>query len=926
MFWRPSTEPPNLSRWLLSLLAAPDSRRYLLDDLQDEFERRVDAEGRRAACRFYRSQALASLRPMVLRKLRQVTAERRRPRSLSAPVGWRPRVSVPHDPTVHGAPMKDLTSDLRLALRTCFQQPLPTLLIVLSLGIGIGGSIAAYTLGKSLFFGSEPLDDVVRIYTSKGADKYGHTSAPDYLDLTQDVEAFDRTALFNIGSIALHRGEDRHPLVVEMVSDDYFAITRLQPALGRLPSAEEIRLDGAAQLIVLGYDLWKTEFGSDSEIIGRTVRADGKPFTVVGVGPKDYASRIMGFRVDAWVPIGVEGGIFNTSPGGLADRRQRLYMPLAGLRSGASPAQARAQMENLAERLRTEYPEAWKAETGPARYFVAEVDDGSRFSPQGRRTIVTFFALLGLICGLVLLVGCSNAAGLALARGQRRRREMAVRLSIGASRFRLIRMLLIESALPAAAAGGVGVAVARLLTGLLRTPELPIDLPVGLEAQQDGWVLLVALGLSAVSTVAFGLVPAMESARTDLILSLKGDAVGGSGRGLVLRRVLIVGQVALAVVFVVVAASLTRVATRLGVSDLGFDVDRLAVMSRRLSDGQISGVDAPTALRQMQETLTARAEIEAVAVASGAEGTFLVNSLGDKVIAGDGGAATDGRVDFVAHNTVSDEFFEVLGIPVLQGQSFAQRAGRKDVAVINRAFAERYWPGENAIGRSFSAQNPEEQETPPVWLEVIGVAADGAYVQAGVTSSPFYWRPFDPTQHRWALLVARATASSGEALQVLQREVPVPDGEPILVAPRTYRSMVDAQLASFRLASHWVGGVGALGLFLAVVGIYGLVSFIVGLRQRELAIRQALGATGNQIVLGVAQGGLSLAVIGFVAGLIPALLLCRGLASLAPGIGSFDPPVILISAVLVGAATLWASAWPARRAAVASPGLRLKDS
>ncbi len=821
--------------------------------------------------------------------------------------------------------MDDLRSDLRLAFRTCIQQPLPTLLIVLSLGIGIGGSIAIVASGKSLFFGAEPLQDVVRIYTTKGEDSYGDTSAPDYEDLSHDVEAFAQTALFRIGSVALHRGEDRHPLMVELVAGDYFAITQLQPTLGRLPAGDEIPLRGADRLIVLGFDLWATEFGSDPTIVGRSLRVDGKPFTVVGVGPEGYASRLLGLRVDGWVPIGIEGGIYNVTSIGLADRRQRQYRTLAALRPGTPLTQARAQMENLADRLSAEHPDAWKAETGPARRFVAEADNGSRLPPQGRPPMIALFGFLGLICGLVLLVGCSNAAGLALARGQRRRREMAVRLSIGASRSRLVRMLLIESAIPAAAAGAVGMAVARVLTGLLRAPELPIDIPLGLEVTQDGSTLWVALGLSAASTVFFGLIPALEGARTDLVQSLKGDAAGGSGRGLLMRRVLISAQVALAVIFVVTAASLTQAAGRLEVADLGFDVDRLAVMSRRLSDGQLAGTAAPMALREMQETLAARPGVQGVAFASGAEGTFLADDLGHRVTAGNGAPTIDSEAEFVPFNAVSDEYFEVMGIPVQQGQSLARRAGREDVAVVNRAFAERYWPGENALGRGFHVRDPEAQEGPAAWLEVIGVAADGAYVQAGVTSLPYFWRPFDPAKERLALIMARGEAGAEAALQVLRRDVEVPDSEVTLVAPRTYRSMVDAQLATVRLTSRLIAGVGALGLFLAVVGIYGLVSFIVGLRRRELAIRQALGATHRQIVLGVARGGMRLSVVGFVVGLPLALLLSRGLTDLAPGVGALDPLVVLGSALLVGATTLWASAWPARRAAAKAPGLRLND-
>lgn len=817
--------------------------------------------------------------------------------------------------------MHDLLSDLRLAVRTCLKQPLPTLVIILSLGLGIGGTTAIYSFGRALLFTGDPLPDVVRVYSAGTDDAYGDTSAPDYLDVQAEVDAFESTALFRLGGAELRDGDSQRRLLVELVADDYFGITRLTPSLGRLPGPSETALHGAEPVVVLSHDLWRSQFGSDPDIEGRVLRIDGRPFTVVGVGPEGYSSRLMGLRIDAWLPLGVDGGFYNVGAGGLADRSEREYRVLGRLYEGDSPAHARAQLALLADRLRGEHPEAWTDSEGTAGRFTVLADDGSRVPPQGRAPLAVILGLVGVACGLVLLIACSNAAGLALARGQRRRREMAVRLSVGASRTRLVRMLLVESAIPALAAAAIGVAVSRLLTGLLRAPTLPIDVPLGWQVAQDGKVLLFALAVGFVATLLFGLAPALEGARTDLVVSLKGDAEGGSGRGMTLRRVLIVGQVALAVIFVVTSLVMWRGAGRLDTPDLGFDVDRLALMSRGLTKGELAGDGKQAALETLRDRLLARPEIDAVEFASSAESTFLSEEGERKVEVG------DRESEPVTSNAVTETYFETFGISLVRGTAFDEHPGRRDIAVVNQAFARRFAAelGPDVLGRRFRLYDPRSGRADLRGVEIVGVAADGAYIDAADLDRPYVWTPFDADAQPWAIVTVRGSESAETALQALREVSPLSEGELSLVAPRTYQSMVEAKGAAVTAASRWVGGIGALGLLLALMGIYGLVSYIVGLRRRELAIRQALGATPRRLVLGVAGGGMRLAAVGFAVGLGPALLLAWALGDIAPGTRPFDVVALLTSALIVAAATLWASAWPARRIATGVPGQGVSD-
>lgn len=921
MFWRPSTEPPRLSRWLLAALTSRANRRYLLDDLQDEFEERVGRDGREAACRFYRRQARESVGPLLATLLRSLV-HRRPGADPGVGVRWRPRVTVHHQPSLHGAPMRDLFSDLRLAVRTCLQRPMPTIVIVLSLGLGIGGTTAIYSFSRALLFGAEPLPDVVRVYTAAASDPtkaFGNVSAPDYLDVRSDVGSFEATAMFRVGGVEMNTGGARRRLLVELVADDYFGITRLVPTLGRLPAAEETALRGASPVVVLGYDLWNTEFAADPAIVGRSLRMDGKIFTVVGVGPQGYSSRLMGFRVDAWLPAGIDGGIANIGDGGLENRGERNYGVLARLNDGGTPARARAQLEVLSQRLGREHPEHWVDVDGGVRGFSLLEDDGSRVPPEARAPILALLGLIGLACVLVLLIACSNAAGLALAQGQRRRREMAVRLSMGASRLRLVRMLLIENAVPALTAAALGVVVARGLTGLLRQPALPIDVPLGWQVAQDGGVLLFALSLGLVSTLLLGLAPALEGARTDLVTSLKGDASGGSGRGMWLRRVLIVGQVSLAVVFVVVASVMMGSAGRLDTSNLGFDADRLAVMSRGLVQGELAGEGKLEALEALRQQLLARPEIDGAEYSVSAESTLLAGEFDLKVGLG------EREPELVAYNAVSETYLETLGIPLQRGSSLDAYSGRQDVAVVNQSFVRRFESELPAgvIGNRFRLIDPDGGQADVRYMEIIGVAADGAYVNPAQRDEPYFWMPFD-AEERFAILTVRGSETADLALQALREESKLGEGEVPLIAARTYRSLVDAQTSAVTTASQWLGGIGVLGMLLALMGIYGLVSYIVSLRGRELAIRQAVGASPQQLVLGVAVGGLRLAAVGFVLGLVPALLLVRNLGELVPGIRALDPVPLVLSAVVVALATLWASAWPARRVASGVPGHELR--
>ncbi|HSM07184.1 MAG TPA: ABC transporter permease, partial [Longimicrobiales bacterium] len=530
---------PAFWRWLVGWATPPDDRDALLEDLDEDFEILAGRDGLSGARRWYRAQVLRSLPPLLRLRLRT----RRSP----GPAGDRSAVGG------------DLLRDVRIALRVHGKAPLVSAVVVVSLALGIGVTTTVFSFSRSMLLpGSGGVDDpagFVALYTSDDeGTPWGMTSFPDFLDLRESVPALGSLAAVRLGIVEGVRDGQPRRMLTELVTEEYFSVLGVSPRLGRTFAAEETRLGSAERVLVLAHHVWTDEYGADPGVLGRELVLDGQPFTVVGVAPESLRSRFLQLRVDAWIPLGIPGGTYHATPTELQDRRDREYALVGRVAAGVTPEQLESQLDAAAARLGATYPVAWTDDHSEPRRLSSLGEAESRIPPPFRAVVGGFSLVLLAGAGLVLLVACSNVAGLLLARAHARRREMAVRVSLGASRLRIVRMLLAEGLVLAGIGGALGIGGAVWAAGRLSHIPLPGDLPtLSLSMPVDWPVLLFAALVATGSALLFGLVPALEAARSEAIRPGSEGLRTGRHRSR-LRRGLVAVQVAGSVVFLSASA------------------------------------------------------------------------------------------------------------------------------------------------------------------------------------------------------------------------------------------------------------------------------------------------------------------------------------------------------------------------------------
>ena len=899
--------PPRLARFMLALAFDEEHRQFALADLDDDFERDVQQMGVRQARSRYRAQVLRSFGPAIQLRLRQLlkTSPGRRSgqsnhRSTTQPNG--------------GFGMRHLVADVRYACRTLLKTPIAMLVTVTSLGIGIGAATFVFTVTNALMFhapsGVSSASGLVSIYTSD-EDLYDGNSFPDYRSIVESVSSFDGVTAIRFGAVNLSDEKPPRRLFAEIVAGNYFSVLGVSLPLGRGFLPEESLIGAAERVVVISDRLWKEQFGGDPGALGQSLRLDGHSFTVVGVAPPGMVSRILSFKVDVWVPLGIPGGTFRATPQALANRGDRDFQVVAQLADGASVARAQAELTVLAENLNAAYPEEWQDQQGDSRVLTVLSDEESRLPPPMKAVLGTLSALLFSVAGMILLIACSNVAGIFLARANQRRREMAVRVSLGASRRRLIGMLLTESLIPAVAGGLLGIAVAVGATRTLETVQLPIGIPLEFDFALDSRVLLFATLLSLAASLVFGLTPALQASRPDLVPSLK-NVSGTSGKRpgkFGMRNLLVVAQVASSLVLLVGAGVAIRTLQSATAVDLGFSPERAAIMSKTLANNEALPDDIVRAAKEHQAQLEALADVEAAHVVATAEGTIIANLSTAEVVVSDGPTG-DTSPPSIPYNTVTPGYLETIEVPLIRGRTFtkADVMGNAPVAIVNRAFANRFWPDGAVIGERFTAANMRAGsdltgETATVF-QIVGVVADGRYADLESLEAPYFWTAFyqNPTPQALLHVTARSTALS--ALSGLRQEVRLEEDEYSLILPTTHAEMISVQTAAYAAMGKVLGSGGLFGLVLVVVGIYGVVSLGVTARTREMAIHQAVGARRAHVIRNLAREGIGLSLIGTGIGAIIAALGSGVVESSIYGVSPLDPvafavpiTVLLIAAV-----------------------------
>ena len=824
--------------------------------------------------------------------------------------------------------MIEFLQDLRVGARQLIRGPGFAAVAIGSLALGVGVTTTLFTLVNSVLLKASPLRDpahLVEVYSGQqGQLPQLTTSYPDYLSLRAEVPAFQGLAAY-----AFVRGvlsTEGRPLLVagEAVSGNYFDVLGVSMAQGRGFRADESASPEVAAVVVVSHGLWQRQLGGRPDVVGSTVKLSGLPYTVVGVAAATYAGGIPGLAVDFWIPVtmvehlqftGVQWTGDNDPGTTRLDQRSTRWLFLKGrLAQGQTIAQARAQGEALYARLSAEYT-ATNEKVNVNMVAAADV----RFHPMLDGYVKAASAGLLAAVGLLLVIACANVAALLLARGTARRREMAVRAAIGASRGRLVRQLLSEGIVLAAIGGLLGTLLASWAArtlGAYSTNLLPLR--TAFDFSLDGTATAFAVGVSMTSAVLFGLAPAWSASRPELVPALK-DAFGtvDAHRRVTLRDALVVGQLALSLVLLVSGALLARGLVVARGTNLGFDPSRIATLS---FNPQMNGYDLDRAMALRERALSAVRALPGVTAASVASRLPLAADINmdSYVVPGHHGPTDDGTsIDAVQ---VGADYFTVVGVPLVAGRAFTEDevAHERPVVVVNETFARTYWPGASAIGRVIHSGGFDQPA-----LEVVGVARDHKVRSVGEQALPYVHRPMG--RGRTVDLVIRTSGPAAATLPMLRQAIWALEPDVVFTSDDGAAEAVDTTMAPTRIGAAMVGAIGVLALLLASVGLYGVIAYSVSLRTREIGIRLALGAEPSQVLRMVLGQGVRLALVGVAVGALLAAGAAQVLASLLYGVSAFDPVAYAAASTALVAVALAANFWPALAASLVAPAIAIRS-
>ncbi|MGH9851015.1 MAG: ADOP family duplicated permease, partial [Blastocatellia bacterium] len=797
----------------------------------------------------------------------------------------------------------DMWQDLRYGARALWNSRGFTVVAALSLALGIGATTTVFSLMNAVLLRPLPVKDADTL-VSVNKDNDMHTiSYPDYLDYRSRNEVFSELLVWSQTPLSLNLGDQAEQAYGMVVSGNYFSMLGAQPALGRFFSAEEDRTPGAHPVVVISFALWQSRFGANPSVIGQSVKLNGQPFTIIGVAPKGFTSTYNVFAPALYAPLMMQAQV-KSQPDIFGERMSK-YLKLTGrLKPGVTREQAQAALSLLDRQLEEAYPQ--QGRTSHRANLGLELVPVGSFPGEIRLALLGGASLLLAIAGFVLLIACANVAGMLLARATVRQREIAVRLALGATRWRLIRQLLTESSLLFCVAGALGVGLTVWLTRLLSTRPIPIAVPFAIEAKVDWRVLIFTLLLALLTGIIFGLAPAMEAARTDLHTTLKDVPSSRGVRRSRLRHAFVVGQIALSLVLLIGAGLFTRALQYGQTVYPGRDPETVLKVELDPRQQGYSVARAREFYQQLTERVATLPGVEAVSLARALQigPGYGTTSLAVKDAPHEGNL----RAEF---NIVMPRYFQTLGITLLSGRDFtlADREGAPRVVIINEALQRRFWPGANALGKQVSAGEGG-------WAEVVGVVENGKSRLSGQTPRPLVYWPFlqSGSDNLDMNLLLRHHGDTGNLLSAVRREVQTLDPNLPAQSPMTLSEAVRLATLPWRVVGVLANVFGLIGLALAALGVYGLVSYTVNQRTHEIGVRVALGAQRRDIFKLVIGHGLKLALLGVAVGLALSFGLTRALAALLFGVSASDPVTYLGVSSLLALVALAASFIPARAA------------
>jgi predicted permease len=822
--------------------------------------------------------------------------------------------------------MAGLGQDTRYALRMLRKNPGFTAVAIVTLALGIGANTTVFSLADALLLRPFPVAEPARLVSlmRQNVDQpteYSSFSGPDFHDFREQMKSFSALAAHCGVTVSMTLNREALRTDGEIVSSNYFSVLGVKPAVGRTFLPEEDQEPGAHLVAVLSADFWKSRFNSDRAIVGKSITINGHRFTVVGVAPAGFRGLSVGTSPAFWVPLATYRQVmptFTFEGKWLVSVRGCDWLDLVGrLQPGRSVADAQAEAKILAGREAVAFPEDRKGWTAVASSLTSV-----RLMPWNA-DLKAMVGLLMAVVAMVLLIACSNVAGLLLARASARRLEIGIRTGLGAGRSRLIRQLLTESVLLAALGGGAAIALAPVATRLLATIQLPqIDM-AGLDLRLDWRVLSYSLILAMVTAMIFGVIPALETSKTDLATTLKESSRTTGERRAFLRQTLVVSQIALSLLLVVSAGLFLRTLRNVLRANLGFEPRNVLIASVDLG---LEGYTEPRARQFYQQVLERVQHSVGVRSACWASSAPLsIRHTADDVILEEGGSGRAPTIN-ADGNWVGPGCFATLGIPLIAGRDFApqDRDVTPRVAIVNESTARHFWPGENPLGQSFWLHARGGQPS----LEVIGVVKDGKYscswCNLRTNFRPFMFLPFNETFQPNGTLLVKGEESFGGLAGSVREDVQAFDPNlPIFDVKTLEQGYRDGFLLQ-RVGALLVGVFGALALGLAAVGLFGLISFSVGQRTHEFGLRMALGAQRHDVIKLVLRQGLALIAVGVAAGLAGAVGLMRLMSSFLYGVTPTDPLTLALATLTLGGVAFLACYIPARRATKVDPIVALR--
>jgi predicted permease len=814
--------------------------------------------------------------------------------------------------------MQTLWQDLRYGARMLWNRPGFTVVVSLTLALGIGANTAIFGVVDRLLVRLLPVNEPARLVNLIGRDEKGEEdtsfSYPVYKDYRDQNDVFDGLLAYSETAMNLNEGGQPERVMGVLVSGNYFDALGVTPALGRAFLSEEDRTPGAHPVAVVSYGLWRRRFGADPKLVGRVITLNTQSFTVIGVAPAEFHGVSRGLSPDVYVPIQMIMQAWPTRRPDDLNSRGFSWLSLMGrLKPGVTREQAQTAMSALSSRIMQVHPNTWPS---------IALEDGSQGATGDISELRTPLKLLMATVALVLLIACVNVANLSLARAQTRGREMAVRLAVGASRYRLIRQLLTESLLLSLLGGLLGLFIAVWLTDVLAAYSPPTggSTPPLLDARLDWRVLAFAATLSLATGLLFGLVPAWRSSKPNLTIALKEES-GAAGAGRIRGRgALISAQIALSLVVLVCAGLCVRSLLALQRIDAGFETAKVLVMGLDLS---LNGYKEEQG-RQFYANLLERASaLPGVEAASLARIVPLTGS-GMRITVGiEGYTPTDDKPINIDMNIVGPRYCATIKLPLVAGREFTanDNASAPPVAIINEAAARTYWPNQNPLGKRLFIGGPGQEAQP---AEIIGVTGASRYRSLTQAFRPAMLLPAAQNYFPDLSLHLRSVGDPASLIESARRELRALDPQLPATNIRTLEEQRRNSLYSERVTALLLSAFGALALLLAALGIYGVMAYAVAQRTREFGIRMALGARAGDVLRLMLRQGALLIGAGVALGLAGAFAATRLIRSFLYQVSANDPMTFVLAALSLAAVALLACYIPARRATKVDPMVALR--